>query len=71
MSRKTVGNQLIYDVDYTISDRRVRVTRGNPNGDTWLFMGCSNMFGEGVNDDETLPAYFSADRGYRGQRGQS
>ena len=65
VSRKTVGNQLIYDVDYTISDRRVRVTRGNPNGDTWLFMGCSLMFGEGVNDDETLPAYFSADLGYQ------
>ena len=65
VSRKTVGNQLIYDVNYTISDRRVRVTRGNPNGDTWLFMGCSVMFGEGVNDDETLPAYFSADLGYQ------
>ena len=65
VSRKTFGNQAIYDVDYTISDRRVRVTRGNPNGDTWLFMGCSIMFGEGVNDDETLPAYFSADLGYQ------
>jgi hypothetical protein len=49
-----------YDVVYTISDQGVRVTRGNPDGDTWLFTGCSMMFGEGVNDDETLPAYFSA-----------
>ena len=64
-SRKTLGNQLIYDVVYTISDRGVRVTRGNPNGDTWLFMGCSIMFGSGVNDNETLPAYFSADLDYR------
>ena len=65
LSSKTVGNQPLYDVSYTISDRRVRVTRGDPNGDTWLFMGCSVMFGEGVNDDETLPAYFSADLGYQ------
>ena len=65
VSRKTHGSQLIYDVVYTISDRGVRVTRGNPNGDTWLFMGCSIMFGEGVNDDETLPTYFSADLGYQ------
>ena len=65
LSRKTVGNQLLYDVGYTISDRRVRVTRGNPDGDTWLFMGCSVMFGEGVNDDETLPAFFSGDLGYQ------
>ncbi len=60
-----MGNQLIYDVVYTISDQGVRVTKGDPNGDTWLFMGCSLMFGEGVNDDETLPAYFSAALGYR------
>jgi hypothetical protein len=65
LSRKTLSNQLIYDVVYTISDRGVRVTRGNPNGDTWLFMGCSITFGEGVNDDETLPAYFSAHLGYQ------
>jgi hypothetical protein len=64
-SRKTVGKQVIYDVAYTITKQGVRLTRGNPNGDTWLFMGCSFMFGEGVNDDETLPAAFSADLGYR------
>lgn len=49
----------LYDVVYTISDRGVRVTPGNPAGETWLFMGCSFTFGEGVNDDETLPAQFS------------
>ena len=64
-SKKTKGKQLIYDVVYTISDRGVRVTKGDPNGDTWLFMGCSVMFGAGVNDDETLPAYFSSELGYR------
>lgn len=64
-SKKTVGNRLVYDVAYTISNDGVRVTKGDPGGDTWLFMGDSNMFGEGVNDDETLPAYFSADLGYK------
>jgi energy-coupling factor transporter transmembrane protein EcfT len=64
-SRKAKGKQLVYDVAYTISDHGVRVTKGDPNGDTWLFMGDSNMFGEGVNDDETLPAYFSAALDYR------
>jgi hypothetical protein len=64
-ARKTQGKQLVYDAVYAISDRGVRVTRGDSNDDTWLFMGCSLTFGVGVNDDETLPAYFSADLGYR------
>ena len=64
-SRKTKGKRLVYDVAYTISDKGVRVTKGDPTGDTWLFMGDSNMFGEGVNDDETLPAYFSAGLDYQ------
>jgi hypothetical protein len=65
ISTKTQSKRLIYHVVYTISDRGVRVTKGNPNGDTWLFMGCSVMFGSGVNDDETLPSYFSADLDYQ------
>jgi hypothetical protein len=63
-AKRTMGDYLVFDVAYTISKEGVRVTRGNRNGDTWLFMGCSYMFGEGVNDDETLPAYFSAELGY-------
>lgn len=64
-SKKTKDKRLVYDVAYSISDKGVRVTKGNPDGETWLFMGDSNMFGEGVNDDETLPSYFSADLDYR------
>ena len=64
-AKKTMGNQLVYDAVYTISDQGVRLTKGDPSGDTWFFMGCSVTFGAGVNDDETLPAYFSADLGYR------
>ena len=64
-SRKTMGKQLVYDVAYTFSGQGARVTKGDRNGDTWLFMGCSFTFGEGVNDDETLPAYFSAGLGHQ------
>ena len=59
-ARATSGERLLYDVTYTISNAGVRVTTGAPNGDTWLFMGCSYVFGEGVSDDDTLPSCFSA-----------
>ena len=49
----------LYDVTYTISDNGSRITPGNALGATWLFMGCSFTFGEGVEDHETLPAQFS------------
>jgi hypothetical protein len=64
-AKKTLGKQLVYDATYTISDQGVRLTKGDARGDTWFFMGCSLTFGAGVNDDETLPAYFSAQLGYR------
>lgn len=55
----------LFRVTYTITDAGVRRTRGNPLGDTWLFMGCSFTFGEGVEDDETLPARFSEQLGWK------
>jgi hypothetical protein len=58
--RRARYDRTIYDVVYTISDQGVRVTEGDPDGETWLFMGCSRTFGEGVNDAETLPSQFSA-----------
>ena len=37
-----------------------RYTKCNENSkDTYVFLGCSFVFGDGVNDDETLPYYFS------------
>jgi hypothetical protein len=64
-SRMTRGGHVVYDVGYTISDRGVRVTKGDSTGNTWIFMGCSFAFGEGVNDDETLASRFSGADGYR------
>ena len=54
----------LFRVTYTITDAGVRRTRGNARGDTWLFIGCSFTFGEGVEDHETLPARFSEQLGW-------
>jgi len=49
----------IYDVKYSIGDDGFRITPGNRlQAKTRVnFLGCSFTFGEGLNDDETLP-YF-------------
>ena len=64
-SKLVVRDTVIYDVTYTIDSNGERVTKGNPLGESWLFAGCSFTFGEGVNDDETLPSQFSAALGGR------
>jgi hypothetical protein len=54
----------IFDVKYTIGDDGFRVTPapGPHSGKRINFFGCSYMFGEGVNDDQTVP-YFVAKHG--------
>jgi hypothetical protein len=64
-SRLTLHDSLIYDAAYTITPSGVRATKGNAAGESWVFMGCSFVFGEGVNDDETLPSRFSEDLDHR------
>ncbi|MEM7030598.1 MAG: hypothetical protein AAF629_13605 [Chloroflexota bacterium] len=62
-SIKKLGDELVYDVVYTIDDSQRRHTPvDTPTGrDQFaLFFGGSFVFGEGVNDDETLPYYFGA-----------
>jgi hypothetical protein len=59
-----MAGSTLYRVTYTITDGGVRRTRGNVRGDTWLFMGCSYTFGDGVEDDETLPSRFSEQLGW-------
>jgi len=50
----------IYDVKYSISDNFVRLTEGNPfSENAYIFLGCSFTFGDGLNDNQTLPYYFS------------
>ena len=59
-ARKNFGNQKLYDVVYSINHDGLRMGfEGGDNGRVAaLFFGCSYTFGEGVNDDETLPYVF-------------
>ena len=60
-SIKRVNGRKVYDVVYTIDAAGRRVTPVGPPepGPTVLFFGGSNTFGEGVNDDETLPHFLA------------
>jgi hypothetical protein len=56
---KRVEGKPIYDVIYTVDANGLRVSPPELDADhrkgCVLFLGCSNTFGEGVEDDETLP----------------
>jgi hypothetical protein len=59
-AKKVYGN-VAYDVVYTIDASSRRVTpssAGEDAKDAAMFFGGSFTFGEGVNDDETMPHYF-------------
>lgn len=50
----------IYDVKYSMLDNFVRFTDGNSfSENAYIFLGCSFTFGDGLNDNQTLPYYFS------------
>lgn len=57
---RTSDRGTVFDAVYTIGDDGLRVTPGDPAGPRIVFFGCSYTFGEGVADDETLPARVSA-----------
>lgn len=60
-SRRTSTGDVVYDVTYTIGPDRLRVTPDNPVGPYRVnFLGCSYTFGEGLQDNETLPYAFAA-----------
>ena len=65
-AKKAINRQdtlVLYDVRYTIDSLSRRWTpvsaKSKANKQYALFFGCSFTFGEGVNDDETYPYYFS------------
>ena len=59
-ARATWGDQLLYDVTYTIDAQGARVTPGSvDSGPTYIVMGDSYAFSEGVNDDETAASQFA------------
>ena len=61
-STKQVDDVMVYDVVYTVDEegRRVTPPPAEPDGPVVLFFGCSNTFGEGVEDAETLPSCVAA-----------
>lgn len=63
------GDELVYDVVFTTDEHALRISPpvvGEPKG-CILFFGCSYTFGEGVNDDETLPSAVAMKTGQRYQ----
>ena len=66
---QTAGDKLVYDVHFTHDSLGLRVTPApaeQPKGAV-LFFGCSYVYGEGLNDEATLPfqASTASDRRYR------
>lgn len=61
-SQKIVDENIIYDVIYTIGKDGYRVTPKTPSNAlksrSVNFFGCSFTFGEGVNDNQTLPYFY-------------
>jgi len=56
----TRGGQTVFRVTYTSTADGTRTTVPGPSGaDTYLFVGSSFMFGQGLTDDETLPSQFA------------
>lgn len=57
----TVGNKIISNSKFSTDDIGRRVIPGERNNQksSTVFFGCSFTFGRGLNDDQTLPAYFA------------
>ncbi len=66
-ARKLTNDLLDYDVTYTIDANGHRATTGShdADADNVIFLGCSFTFGQGLNDDQTLPQQFSTITGQR------
>ena len=66
---KIVGNDRVYDVTYSTDSHGFRVTPGFDPGasiaGTIAFFGGSFVFGEGLDDNETLPYHLAAHLGFR------
>jgi hypothetical protein len=60
------NSKILYDAVYTYDgNTRFRKTpKNNINGKNYIFLGCSLTFSDGVNDNETLPYYFSEKLGF-------
>jgi hypothetical protein len=60
VNTSSLGQDTIFRVTYTINGDSTRATPPAPvSADTYLFLGDSFIFGQGLADDETLPAKFA------------
>jgi hypothetical protein len=65
-ARATLGDKTIYSALYTVGADGWRVTPEAPPGaDTYLFMGDSCVFGQGLDDGQTLAAQFAEANDFR------
>lgn len=59
-ARASYDGELLYHTTYTIDPSGARLTPGSgPQGPTYLFIGDSLIFGEGLPDDQTMVARFA------------
>ncbi|WP_129396385.1 SGNH/GDSL hydrolase family protein [Methylovirgula ligni] len=56
---KTLNGRVVYDVIYTIDNNLLRKTHAASSGAGIAFLGDSYVFGEGLNDAQTLPQQFA------------
>jgi hypothetical protein len=62
----TFGPETLYRRTYHFDADGARVTpQGPPGADTYLFLGDSFIFGQGLPDDETLAAQFAKANGFK------
>ena len=61
-SIKLINSDTVYDVTYTIKDK-LRFTPSSISNSKKqvLFLGCSQTFGEGLDDNQTLPHFFGTE----------
>jgi hypothetical protein len=59
------GDVVVHDGLFTADRHGLRLTRANNDSEeVYIFTGCSFMFGDNLNDDQTLPHYFSSEFGF-------
>ncbi|NPU84366.1 MAG: hypothetical protein HPY65_07740 [Syntrophaceae bacterium] len=65
--RMLYGERVIYDAQRTIGSDGLRITPASksPNAPGIAFFGCSITFGDGVNDNESMPYRFAELTGYK------
>ena len=60
------SGEMALDISWTTGGDGLRKTRClNQDGDVYLFLGCSVTFGFGLNDDETIPHFFAAEKEFQ------